>query len=58
MAKYRNKLSEMLENGELNAIQLAGDLLGFLSEADCEEFANNNCLELFPEEDEEEEDND
>lgn len=53
MAKHRDRLFIMLENGELNAQQLAGDLLGYLSDDDCKEFAHANDIELFPEEEEE-----
>ena len=50
MAKHRNRLFIMLENGELNARQLAGDLLSYLADDDCKEFAHANDIELFQEE--------
>lgn len=54
MGKHRNKLIELLDEGLLDPKQLANDLLGFLSEDDCEEFAQKNDIDLFPEDDEEE----
>ena len=56
MARNRDRLYEMLEEGLLEAKTLAGDLLGFLSEDDCAEFAERNGIELWPEEDDETED--
>jgi len=57
MAKHRNRLFEMLEEGQLDAFTLASDLMGYLSDDDCKEFAQMNDIELFPE-DEEEQDQD
>lgn len=56
MAKHRDKLYEMMEDGTLDPKTLAGDLLGWLSDDDCKEFAERNDIELFPDEDEEPED--
>ena len=53
MAKNRDKLLEMLDDGILDPNQLAKDLIGWLSEDDCREFAEQNDIELFPEDDEE-----
>lgn len=52
MGKHRDKLHEMLDEGVLNAASLARDLLNFLSENDCEQFATSEGIELFPEEEE------
>ncbi len=51
MAKHRDKLCELLEEG-FDPLQMARDLLGYLSDADCKDFAEKNDIELFPEEDE------
>lgn len=50
MAKHRDKLAEMLDEGILEAARLASDLLGWLSDDECKEFAQINDIELFPEE--------
>lgn len=55
MAKHRDRLFEMLENGELDAYMLARDLMSYLSDDDCKDFAQLNDIELFTEEEEEEE---
>lgn len=55
MSKHRDKLAEMLDEGVLDAKQLAKDLLGYLSEDDCKDFAHKNDIQLFPDEDEESE---
>lgn len=54
MAKNRDRLFMMLEDGTLDAKTLASDLLGYLSDDECEDFAYKNDIELFPEEEEEE----
>ena len=53
MSKNRDKLIEMLDEGFLDPKQLAKDLLGYLSDDDCKEFAEKNDIELFPQEDDE-----
>lgn len=50
MAKNRDRLFVMLEDGTLDAKTLASDLLGYLSDDECEDFAHKNDIELFPEE--------
>lgn len=55
MSKNRDKLLEMIEDGTLDSHTLAKDLLGYLSDDDCKEFAEKNDIELFPEEDDEQE---
>lgn len=54
MAKHRNRLYELMEDGALDATTLARDLLGYMSDDDCKDFAQRNDIELFPEEEEEE----
>lgn len=54
MAKHRNRLFEMLEEGTLDAFTLARDLMGYMSDDDCKDFAEKNDIELFPDEDDEE----
>ncbi len=46
MGIHRNKLAEMLDDGVLDARTLARDLLGFLSEDECEDFARMNDIDL------------
>lgn len=50
MADNRDKLLEMLDEGLLDAKQLAKDLLGWLSEDDCIQFAHANDIQLEDEE--------
>lgn len=52
MAKHRNRLFEMLEEGTLDAHTLARDLMGYMSDDEVKDFAEKNDIELFPEEDE------
>jgi hypothetical protein len=56
MGKHRDKLHEMLDEGVLSAQTLARDLLNFLSEDECEQFATSEGIELFPDEDEDSDD--
>lgn len=59
MARNRDRLCEMLDDGTLDPVQLARDLLNWLSNDDCAEFAHANDIELFEEtEDEPEESED
>ncbi len=58
MAKHRDRLFEMLEDGQLDAFTLARDLLGYLSDDECKEFAQMEDIELFPEDEEITEDDD
>lgn len=51
MAKHRDRLFQMLEEGALDAHQLARDLMGYMSDDECKDFAHSNDIELFPEED-------
>jgi hypothetical protein len=51
MAKHRNRLFEMLEEGTLDAFTLARDLMGYMSDDDVKDFAEKNDIELFPDED-------
>jgi len=53
MGKNRYRLAEMLDEGLLDANQLASDLLSYLSEDECEDFVHKNGIELFPEEEKE-----
>lgn len=55
MAKHRDALWGMLEDGSLDPKRLASDLLGYLSDDECKEFAQMNDIALFPDEEEEEE---
>ena len=52
MAKHRDRLFDMMEEGYLDPETLATDLLGWLSDDDCKEFAERNDIELFPDEEE------
>lgn len=52
MAVHRDKLFSLLEEGALDAFTLARDLMGYMSDDDCKDFAQKNDIELFPEEDE------
>lgn len=52
MAKHRDRLFDMLESGELDAFTLARDLMGYMSDDECADFAHKNDIELFPEEEE------
>ena len=58
MAKNRNRLIELLDEGSLCPKQLANDLLGYLSEDECEDFAHKNDIKLFDEEETDETDED
>lgn len=53
MAKNRDKLIELLDDGVLDPKMLARDLLGWLSDDECAEFAHANDIQL---EDEDEND--
>jgi hypothetical protein len=55
MAEKRDKLCEMLESGELDAKEIARQLLCWLSENDCIEFAWAHGIELEDENESEEE---
>lgn len=55
MAKNRDKLLDMLDEGLLDAKTLARDLLGWLSEDDCIAFAHANDIALEDDEGESEE---
>lgn len=52
MADNRDRLYEMLESGALDAMTLARDLLGWLSDDDCKDFAHANDISLEDDEDE------
>lgn len=56
MGMNRNRLIELLDEGSLCPEQLANDLLGYLSEDECEDFARKNDIQLFEEEEETDED--
>jgi hypothetical protein len=56
MAKHRNRLCELLDEGALDAATLAKDLLGYLSDDDCAEFARMNDIQLFDEDEYDEDD--
>lgn len=56
MGMNRNRLVELLDEGALCPKQLANDLLGYLSEDECADFASNNDIQLFDENEEENED--
>lgn len=58
MAKNRDRLCELLDDGVLDAATLARDLLGWLSDDECADFARANDIGLFPDEEEEDEDDD
>ncbi len=46
MAIHRDKLADMLSDGVLDARTLARDLLGYLSDDDCADFARMNDIDL------------
>lgn len=46
MGDKRNRLFEMAEEGLLDPLTLARDLLGWLSEDECDEFARANDIGL------------
>lgn len=50
MAKHRDRLFELLEDGTLDAHTLARDLMGYMSDDEVKDFAEKNDIELFPEE--------
>ena len=56
MATNRDKLLEMLDDGVLDASTLAKDLLVWLSDDDCAEFAHANDIPLEDEDEDEDED--
>lgn len=46
MAIHRDALADLLNDGILDARTLARDLLGFLSDDDCADFARMNDIDL------------
>jgi hypothetical protein len=58
MAIHRDALADMLADGILDAKTLARDLLGYLSDDDCEDFARMNDIDLGLDDDANGDDND
>jgi len=53
MSGNREKLIDMLLDGAIDAQTLAINLLGYLSQEECADFAHQNDIELFPEDEDE-----
>jgi len=58
MGIKRNTLHEMLDGGELDAKTLARDLLNWLSEDDCGDFAHANDIDLGLDDDDDDDNDD